>query len=122
MVWHQWWPYDPEPNSPALEPYAVNVQERKVYWWCACGNSQNQPWCDGAHKGTAFKPVQYIPERTGQLWMCGCKHANDTLNGRPLCTYACVSVKCNKYTPQACVTAFAVCFSVGIISTYVFHP
>jgi CDGSH-type Zn-finger protein len=38
------------------EPIAVEVEEGKIYWWCACGRSKNQPFCDGSHKGTEFVP------------------------------------------------------------------
>ena len=39
----------PEPLSPRKAPYAVEVEEGKTYYWCACGRSKNQPFCDGAH-------------------------------------------------------------------------
>ncbi|KAI9142703.1 iron-binding zinc finger CDGSH type-domain-containing protein [Paraphysoderma sedebokerense] len=37
-------------------PYKVDLEPGKDYWWCSCGRSRNQPFCDGSHKGTAFTP------------------------------------------------------------------
>lgn len=46
------------------------------YWWCACGLSQKQPFCDGSHKGGPHTPVKLsVNRRTGTLWLCGCKMA-----------------------------------------------
>jgi len=49
--------------------------------WCACGHSDNQPFCDGSHKGTGITPVAYTPEQAGTLYFCGCKHTGS----QPLC-------------------------------------
>ncbi|HYM74031.1 MAG TPA: CDGSH iron-sulfur domain-containing protein [Stellaceae bacterium] len=54
-------------------PYGVAVEAGKRYFWCACGRSQGQPFCDGSHKGTGLTPVMYTAEKTGQVWFCGCK-------------------------------------------------
>ncbi|TAH48943.1 MAG: CDGSH iron-sulfur domain-containing protein [Betaproteobacteria bacterium] len=64
-------------NSPHIaqkSPYAVDVEAGKQYFWCACGNSKNQPFCDGSHKGGPFSPVAFTAENTGTLFLCGCKH------------------------------------------------
>jgi CDGSH-type Zn-finger protein len=46
-----------------------------TYWWCACGRSKSQPFCDGSHKGTGFSPVEAeIAEAKTVAW-CGCKHS-----------------------------------------------
>jgi CDGSH-type Zn-finger protein len=46
------------------EPLAVEVEEGKIYWWCACGRSKTQPFCDGSHKGTEFVPQGWeAPEK-----------------------------------------------------------
>ena len=55
-------------------PFAVEVEEGKHYWWCACGRSKDQPWCDGSHLGTGLEPLQYVAEKTGRVFLCGCKH------------------------------------------------
>jgi CDGSH-type Zn-finger protein len=54
-------------------PYAAEVTEGKQYYWCACGRSANQPFCDGSHKGTSFAPLAYQAGKTGTVWFCGCK-------------------------------------------------
>lgn len=54
-------------------PYAVDVEAGKTYFWCACGASQKQPFCDGAHSGTEFTPLKYEAEKTAQVYFCGCK-------------------------------------------------
>ena len=63
------------PEIPAKSPFAVDVQAGKDYWWCSCGRSANQPFCDGSHKGTGFTPVKYTAATDGKVWLCGCKHS-----------------------------------------------
>lgn len=62
-------------------PIAVDVEAGKDYWWCACGLSKNQPFCDGSHKGSSFSPMKYHAEKTGTVYFCGCKATNNA----PLC-------------------------------------
>ena len=62
-------------------PYAVDVQAGKKYWWCACGRSQNQPYCDGSHKDTGITPVEFEAEKENTVHLCGCK----TTNNQPFC-------------------------------------
>lgn len=54
-------------------PYAVPVEEGKTYYWCACGLSKKQPFCDGSHKGTAFSPAEFTATRTTTRYLCGCR-------------------------------------------------
>ena len=61
--------------------YKVEVEAGKNYFWCSCGQSKNQPFCDGSHSGTSFKPVKYTAEETKNVFFCGCKHTE----GQPLC-------------------------------------
>jgi len=58
------------------EPYEVEL-EAGAYWWCACGRSKNQPFCDGSHAGTDFSPVEIKVEKKETLWLCGCKATAD---------------------------------------------
>jgi CDGSH-type Zn-finger protein len=62
-------------------PYAVDVEAGKSYYWCACGKSKAQPFCDGSHKGSSFTPLEYQAQQAGTVYFCGCKHS---ANG-PLC-------------------------------------
>ncbi len=57
-------------SSTALE---VTVADGKTYWWCACGRSKQQPFCDGSHKGTQFTPLRYQATENGTKSFCGCK-------------------------------------------------
>ena len=55
-------------------PYVIEI-EAGNYAWCACGHSQNQPYCDGSHKGTGLAPiVEKVTEKKTVAW-CGCKHS-----------------------------------------------
>ena len=62
-----------QPIRAADSPYAVTVEKGKIYYWCACGRSNTQPFCDGSHKGTTISPVYYEAEETKELYFCGCK-------------------------------------------------
>lgn len=46
-----------------------------TYWWCACGKSQKQPFCDGSHKGGSFSPTKMEISEAKTYWLCGCKHS-----------------------------------------------
>ena len=54
-------------------PYPVEVEEGKSYFWCQCGRSKNQPFCDGSHEVTDLKPIRYKAEVSKKVWFCGCK-------------------------------------------------
>lgn len=62
-----------EPTIAKKGHYAVDVKAGETYYWCACGKSSNQPFCDGAHKGTEFSPLPFKAENTETLHLCGCK-------------------------------------------------
>lgn len=62
-------------------PYATEVEEGKTYYWCACGRSKSQPFCDGSHQGTSHEPVAITAGKTGTVYLCGCKHSGN----KPYC-------------------------------------
>lgn len=62
-------------HMPQKAPYAVNVEAGKSYWWCSCGQSKNQPFCDGSHKGSPFTPQEYKATESKTVYFCGCKQS-----------------------------------------------
>lgn len=70
-----------EPTIAQKSPYPVEVASGKKYFWCACGRSGRQPFCDGSHEGTGFTPMAYTAEKDRTLYFCGCKKTA----GAPLC-------------------------------------
>jgi CDGSH-type Zn-finger protein len=61
------------PEIAQKAPYPVEVSSGRSYFWCACGRSSTQPFCDGSHKGTGFAPIRYTAEKDGRAFFCGCK-------------------------------------------------
>jgi CDGSH-type Zn-finger protein len=72
---------NPTPNCPQKSPIKIQVEAGKTYQWCTCGNSKNQPMCDGSHQGGPFTPLAYTPAVTEDKWFCACKHTGTP----PLC-------------------------------------
>ena len=64
-----------EPTIAAKVPNKVTLEAGKDYWWCSCGKSAKQPFCDGSHKGTDFVPTKFTAEKSGDAWLCACKHS-----------------------------------------------
>lgn len=65
--------FDKKPVRLTLEPGS--------YYWCACGRSTNQPFCDGSHRGTGLSPVAFKMDETRDVWLCQCKHSSN----KPFC-------------------------------------
>jgi CDGSH-type Zn-finger protein len=63
-----------EPNIAQKGPYPVEVEAGKSYFWCSCGLSANQPFCDGSHKTTDHTPVKFEATESKTVYFCGCKH------------------------------------------------
>ena len=55
-------------------PYAMELPAGD-YFWCQCGRSNNQPFCDGSHTGSSFNPVKFTLMESKKVWLCGCKHS-----------------------------------------------
>ena len=68
-----------QPEIGGRAPLAVDVEAGKSYWWCACGRSKSQPFCDGSHKGTAFSPVEWKAQQAEQAWFCACKRSSRSI-------------------------------------------
>lgn len=58
-------------------PFVVDLEEGKSYWWCSCGRSETQPFCDGSHQGTEFNPVEVKVDTSKKYGLCGCKHTGN---------------------------------------------
>mgnify|MGYP003943662939 CR=1 FL=1 len=63
-----------EPQSPKRAPYVVDETPGDK-WWCACGHSGSQPYCDGSHAGTDFSPVKVTIDAPKKVAWCGCKRS-----------------------------------------------
>jgi len=78
-----------EPVIAQRKPYVLEL-EAGSYHWCACGRSNNQPFCDGSHQGTGIEPLAFEVKEAGKVWLCGCKHSAH----KPYCDGA------HKYLPE----------------------
>jgi CDGSH-type Zn-finger protein len=67
-----------EPVIAKKKPAVMALEPGKSYWWCACGRSADQPFCDGSHKGTSFVPLEVRVDRPKQYALCQCKHTGDS--------------------------------------------
>ncbi|NBC33478.1 MAG: CDGSH iron-sulfur domain-containing protein [Alphaproteobacteria bacterium] len=64
---------EPKPVVAQEAPMAVELQEGETVWWCACGRSADQPWCDGSHYGTGIEPVEWTAKASKTYYLCCCK-------------------------------------------------
>jgi CDGSH-type Zn-finger protein len=55
-----------------MSPYPAECESGKTYYWCSCGLSKNQPYCDGSHKGSEFTPKAFEADKP-KVFLCGCK-------------------------------------------------
>ena len=63
-----------KPRNAGKEPILVELKAGEDIWWCACGKSASQPFCDGSHKGTTdIGPLLFTPENDGVAALCTCK-------------------------------------------------
>lgn len=70
-----------EPKIADTIPKKVEIEEGKKYFWCACGQSNNQPFCDGSHSGSEFEPMEFTVPQSRSFHMCMCKQTKK----RPYC-------------------------------------
>lgn len=71
------------------KPIAVSVKKGEEYYWCACGKSNNQPFCDGSHASTPFKPLAFKADNDGKAYLCMCKQTKNP----PYCDGTHASIK-----------------------------
>lgn len=64
-----------DPKSPKIADTIPDMRDLApgTYHWCACGESKNQPFCDGSHKSTAFQPVPFTLTQQKRCKLCLCK-------------------------------------------------
>lgn len=65
------------PVIASKSPFAVDVESGKDYYWCSCGQSKAQPFCDGSHQGTKFVPTKFTAEESKTVYFCGCKQSGN---------------------------------------------
>ena len=70
-----------KPERAGDAPIGVNVVEGKSYYWCTCGKSLKQPFCDGSHKGSEFGPLTWKADQSKKVFFCTCKANKDP----PMC-------------------------------------
>jgi len=69
------------PEIGGRQPIVLDAKAGETYWWCACGRSKNQPFCDGSHETTTFTPIEWTSERDRRVLLCACKRTGKA----PLC-------------------------------------
>lgn len=65
-----------EKISADTKPAVVTLEQGKTYYFCSCGRSANQPFCDGKHQGSFFEPIAFNAEKDGPAYLCACKQSN----------------------------------------------
>lgn len=66
-----------KPKRAGDMPIRVDLEKGKEYYWCACGRSSNQPFCDGSHKGTEFTPLKFTVDEDVTKPLCTCKQTSN---------------------------------------------
>jgi CDGSH-type Zn-finger protein len=70
-----------KPTIAERSPAVMELKPGESYWWCRCGRSKNQPFCDGSHAGTSFRPMEFTVSEARTYALCRCKHTA----GSPFC-------------------------------------
>lgn len=70
-------PHRSHPVVAKKSPYVVELDSEQTYYWCTCGRSESQPFCDGSHKGTNFEPLKVEVTEKKKYGLCGCKHTKN---------------------------------------------
>jgi CDGSH-type Zn-finger protein len=59
------------------QPYKIDLKAGEEHFFCACGKSKGQPFCDGSHKGSGIIPKRFSVEKDGTYYLCGCKQSDN---------------------------------------------
>ena len=65
------------PKVAAKKPIQLNLEKDEQHFWCACGGSKSQPFCDGSHRGTAIEPLAFSADQSGESYLCMCKRTKN---------------------------------------------
>ncbi|MEM7311622.1 MAG: glutamate synthase-related protein [Planctomycetota bacterium] len=85
-----------KPKIVDVKPVPIELESQE-YYWCACGLSKNQPFCDGSHAGTGISPKAFTPDEPGEAYLCMCKHTSNP----PYCDGSHASLSVDKPSPVA---------------------
>lgn len=66
-----------KPKIAGRQPVPVKLKQDEEHYWCSCGESNNQPFCDGTHKSTSFKPCAFKAMTSDEAYLCMCKHTKN---------------------------------------------
>ena len=84
------------PIVAARAPKAVELKDGEEYYWCRCGRSKNQPFCDGSHKDTEYSPERFEAIREKYIYFCGCKQTSNA----PFCDGSHKDLPVAEYAPR----------------------
>jgi len=62
-----------KPQVGGTRPAVIELQAGETVYWCSCGRSRTQPFCDGSHQGTGFEPLAFTAPKSEAYWFCTCK-------------------------------------------------
>lgn len=66
-----------KPVVAGTAPIPVELKQGETYYYCTCGKSAKQPFCDGSHQGTSFTPKAFTAEKDGTAYLCACKQSKN---------------------------------------------